>query len=269
VTPEPGAPAVAGAGADAAPGARSRRGSGDDLARRQRRRAFREKVRVTVRGIGEVFITAGFVLLLFCGYQLIWTDVLSARESDKLLNTFEQQVAAAPVVDGKIPDLELEDGKVFAAMYVPRFGQSWVRPILQGTDLGDLHKGVGHYEQSAKPGELGNFAIAGHRTTNGHPFRNIDDLEPGDQIFVETKYAWYTYEVETPRLIVDPTDVYVVQPVPEEGAALATPTRKLLTMTSCNPPYSARERIIVHAVQTDVRPRSAGPPPGAPKAATA
>jgi sortase A len=268
VTPEqgPGAPAVAGAGADVPAG---RRAGARTTRKRQQKRAFKEKVRVTVRGIGEIFITMGLVLLLFCGYQLVWTDVLSARESDKLLDNFDQQVAAAPVVEGKIPPLQLEDGKVFAAMYVPRFGQSWVRPILQGTELGDLHKGVGHYDRSAKPGEVGNFAVAGHRTTNGHPFRDIDDLQPGDQIFVETKYAWYTYQVETAGLIVDPSDVYVVQPVPEKGMAGAAPTRKLLTMTSCNPPYSAAERIIVHAVQTDVQPRAEGPPVGAPKSAMA
>jgi sortase A len=229
---------------------------------------FREKARVTVRGIGEIFITLGLVLLLFCGYQLWWTDVTSARESEKLLNAFDVQVAAAPVIDGTIPPLgPLEEGKVFAAMYVPRFGENWVRPIVQDVQLEDLHKGIGHYPKSALPGEIGNFAVAGHRTTNGKPFRNIDDLDPGDKIFVETKYAWYTYEVEVPRKIVLPEDVYVVAPVPERGQTGAVPTRKLLTMTSCNPPYSAAERIIVHAVQTDVRPRAAGPPPGAPQAA--
>ena len=232
------------------------------------RGGFREKARVTVRGLGEILITLGLVLLLFCAYQLWWTDVLSARESEKLLNTFDDQVAAAPVVDGDIPPLTgLEEGKVFAAMYVPRFGDSWVRPIVQDVRLSDLHKGVGHYPKSALPGEIGNFALAGHRTTNGHPFRDIDDLDRGDQIFVETKYAWYTYEVRTPRKIVLPTDVYVVQPVPEKGKADAVPTERLLTLTSCNPPYSAAERIIVHAVQTDVRPRAAGPPPGVPSAA--
>lgn len=238
------------------------------LARRnQRRNSFKEKVRVTVRTFGEIFITLGLVLLLFCGYQLWWTDVLSARASAKLLDEFDQQLAAAPVSNAIEPVGDLEAGEVFGAMYVPRFGDSWVRPVLEGVELSDLHRGIGHYTGSALPGEKGNFSLAGHRTTNGHPFKEIDKLDPGDQIFIETRTAWYTYDVEVPRKIVKPTDVYVVQPVPEEGAHNEEPERRLLTLTSCHPMYSAKERIIIHAVQTDVRPRSEGPPPGAPSAA--
>ncbi|MFP5347608.1 MAG: class E sortase, partial [Actinomycetes bacterium] len=148
-------------------------------------------------------------------------------------------------------------GAAFAILHVPRFGADYQRPILQGTSLDLLARGVGHYPSSALPGEVGNFALAGHRVTYGRPFHDIAELRQGDQIIVETADAWYVYRMRS-NLVVTPNRVDVVDPVPEEPDA--EPTERLLTMTACHPMYSARERFVVHAVLDHWQPKSAGPP---------
>ena len=237
---------------------------------RTRARVAKERVRVGVRGVGEILITLGLVLLLFCAYQLWWTDVTSNAATSDANNAFAQTLEQTPVItDGKIPPLGTpESGEPFARMFVPKFGEGWVKPIIQGVSLTDLHKGVGHYPKTALPGQVGNFAVAGHRTTNGKPFRKIDDLDPGDQIFVETKDAWYTYVVYQSRLHVDPRGgYYVVSPTASKDNT-KKPTKKLMTLTSCHPPYSAAQRTITHAELTDVRARGLGPPAGVPAGTT-
>ncbi len=127
---------------------------------------------------------------------------------------------------------------------MPRFGADWVRPVLQGTDDDVLATGVGHYEGTAAPGEVGNFAVAGHRTTWGRPFHDIDRLRTGDRVLVETADAVYVYAV-TAHEVVQPGDVDVIAPVAGEPGA--EPVEPVLTMTSCHPRYSAAQRYVVHA----------------------
>jgi sortase A len=118
------------------------------------------------------------------------------------------------------------------------------------------------------PGQVGNFAVAGHRTTYLHPFYNINELKPGDAIVLETRSTWFTYRVgDIPHTaasyqeVVAPTDVSVAYPVPDQPDPDATPTQRVLTFTSCNPRYSAAQRIVVHALLASSQPRSAGLPP--------
>ena len=87
-------------------------------------------------------------------------------------------------------------GDAFALIRIPRFGHDYVRPILQGVDLDILDRGVGHYPESVKPGEVGNFAVAGHRVTYAKPFNKIAELKAGDAIVVETRDTWYVYRVQ-------------------------------------------------------------------------
>lgn len=255
-------PHMSSAGTPVVTGSRSRNRV---VQERTRARVFKERVRVTVRGFGEILITLGLVLLLFCAYQLWWTDVTSNQATDKAEQQLDQLFDSTPTSTGPIPKLATPPaGQPFARMFVPRFGKSWVKPIIQGVSLTDLHKGVGHYPSTALPGELGNFAVAGHRTTNGHPFRSIDNLEIGDKVYVETKDAWYTYQVFQTRKVVDPRGgYYVVSPAGVEDVE-KKPTKKIMTMTSCHPPYSAAKRMVAQAELVDAQPRGLGPPPGAP-----
>jgi len=142
------------------------------------------------------------------------------------------------------PAYERVSGEAFALIRVPRFGSDYVRPVVKGTDLSVLDEGVGHYEGTAAPGEVGNFALAGHRVTYAKPFGQIAELRRDDPVVIETRDTWYVYRVLR-HLIVRPDQVDVVAPVPQQRGA--TPTKRLLTMTACHPRYSAEQRYVVIA----------------------
>jgi sortase A len=114
------------------------------------------------------------------------------------------------------------------------------------------------------PGELGNFATAGHRATHGEPLRNIDQLEKGDMVVVETATDWFTYQLDE-ATIVSPSDVWVIDPVP--GEPDATPTEALITLTSCNPRWASTERYIWWGRLVDTTAKSSGERPAALKGA--
>ncbi|MFK8026345.1 MAG: sortase [Ilumatobacter sp.] len=143
--------------------------------------------------------------------------------------------AAVPVGEQVIPDLE--DGDALARIEIPALGEEHI--VVAGVDKNDLKKGPGHFPDTPLPGQLGNSAIAGHRTTYGEPFRNVDRLAPGDVIRVTTLNGAFTYRV-TETQIVAPSDYQVV--------ATSDPTVASLTLVSCHPVFTARERIIVSAV---------------------
>lgn len=233
-------------------------------------------IRGTARALGELFITAGLVLLLFVAWQLWWTDVEANREqaqtTDRLIQDWGDGARAttppaeAAADSGPPPDLpQAAAGEAFAILRIPSFGPQWQeRPIVQGTTLDLLEGGVGHYTDpeivpggSVMPGGIGNFALAGHRVTYGRPFFRIDELKPGDPLIVETADNWYVYRMRS-STIVTPDRVDVVAPVPEQPGV--EPTERLMTLTACHPRYSARQRYIVYAVMESWQPKSAGEP---------
>lgn len=215
--------------------------------------------RAVVRGTGELLITAGLVLLLFCAYQLFWTNVEAHREQSQvsrdITNDWRKEPRGPSTPAAVAP---LADGQGFAFMHIPRLGRSFSVPIVEGVSLADLARGVGHYPQTVGPGAVGNFAVAGHRATHGEPFRNLNRVRPGDVVVVETKDTWFTYVVDRTR-IVAPTDVWVIDPVP--GRPKATPTQKLITLTTCNPRWASTQRLIIWGHLQTARPRTDGPPP--------
>jgi sortase A len=144
-------------------------------------------------------------------------------------------------------------------MIVPRFGADYYRPIAEGTGTtAVLNKGeIGHYPTSQMPGAVGNFAVAAHRTSYGKPFNQISSLLVGDRIYIETADGWYSYIFRNLEYV-RPTGVGVVAPVPQTDGA--TPTDRLMTMTSCNPLFSSAERIIAYSVFDRFYPRAEGPP---------
>jgi sortase A len=110
--------------------------------------------------------------------------------------------------------------------------------VVQGVTRDALRAGAGHYPNTPLPGEAGNVAIAGHRTTFGHPFRNLDRVSVGDRIELTTPVGTYTYVVTRGPFVVAPRDLSVLRQDP----------RSMLTLTTCNPVHSARERLVVQAV---------------------
>lgn len=203
--------------------------------------------------LGEALITVGAVLVLFVGWQLFWTDVVADADADGVVTSLEQDPGGPEWVQPTQAKL----GDAFAIIRIPRFGATFARPLYEGTTRDVLMRGIGHYVDTNLPGEVGNFAMAGHRTTYGKPFNQIDKLLPGDVVLVETKATYYVYRV-TGHQIVPPTQVSVVLPVPDEPGQVAT--QASLTMTSCHPEFSARERYVVHAVLDAKFPRAKGVP---------
>lgn len=222
----------------------------------------RPRWRTVVSGFGQLLITAGLVILLFVAYELWWTGVTTRHDQDKLLRTLRQQWAQGKTI--KDPPV----GSALAILRIPRLGKKYLFAVVQGTSTADLIKGPGHYPGTAMPGQIGNFAVAGHRTTYLHPFYNLNELKTGDPIVIQTRTMWLTYRVQdipgTAALgeeIVSPTDVSVAYPVPDQPNAAAVPTQRVLTFTSCNPRYSATQRIVVHALLSGEQPTADGPPP--------
>lgn len=131
----------------------------------------------------------------------------------------------------------------FALLRIPAFGDDYEVPILSGTDPGALARGVGHYSSTAMPGQVGNFAVSGHRVTHGQPFARLLELNQGDKIVVETRTAIYSYTLDVaPRdLTVESSDGWVLNPVPGKNTA---PTKALLTLTSCQDLFRSRDRSI-------------------------
>ena len=217
-------------------------------------------VRTGVRGVGQLLVTAGLVVLLFVVYEVWVTDLFSDRKQDALsqdlredwdVGTDDPTVPTLP--GGGISEVPLGEG--FAFIRIPRFGADYVKVVLEGTDEDELVEGPGHYVDSAMPGEQGNFALAGHRVGKGSPFLDLDQLQSGDPIVIETEDTWYVYRVvggDDPngvpaQQIVLPTDVSVIAPTPN-GPLTGPATGAYLTLTTCHPKFSARERLIVHAV---------------------
>ena len=228
-------------------------------------------LRWVVGTLGEVLITVGLLTLLFVSWQLWWTDVTANREQATTIATLERDFGrggGATTADPLATLKKVPFGKAFAIVRIPRFGAQFARPVLEGGDADTLTRGVGHYPGTAMPGQVGNFAVAGHRTTYGRPFHNIGRLKKGDIIMVETKTAYTVYAVDR-HVIVTPDHVEVVAPVPQHPGVQAT--EAWMTLTSCHPKFSASHRYVLFAKLVRSIPRASGlpaslmaVPPGAP-----
>lgn len=212
---------------------------------------------------GEVLITAGVLLGLFLTWELWWTNVAATHAQARTIaalgwaydpNDHAPAPAAAPedryLTPSKLPpkvDKEPTEGTTFATIYVPRFAKNYARTITEGIDKHTVLdvKGVGHYPGTGMPGAVGNFAVAGHRTTFGKPFNKIDTLRVGDPVIIQTKDGWYVYAV-TGHVVVEWYNGEQVAPVPGDTTGTKKPTERLLTMTSCHPVWQPDHRYVLH-----------------------
>jgi sortase A len=201
-----------------------------------------DRLRSALSALGAVLTGAGVLILLFVAYQLWGTGLYTSRQQDSLRSQFNQKAKivdpASSTTSTTIDPLHLPppppSGESVANIRIPKIGVD--KYVVQGVGLADLRKGPGHYPQTPLPGEQGNAAIAGHRTTYGAPFNRLDELAPGDEVLVTTVKGSFTYTVATTH-VVKPDQVEVLDP---------TPTATL-TLTTCNPKYSASQRLIVVA----------------------
>jgi sortase A len=226
------------------------------------RRPRRRRRRVSFIGvIGELLITAGVLVLLFLGWQIWWNNLVvsgqqtkaAAQQSQKWIDDALKAPKAAPDTKPAQADPPVmakpAPYEPFAVIYVPRLGPGWKRTIRQTVDvervLNSYTAGVGHYIDSQLPGQVGNFAVAGHDSGWGNTFIDLSKLRIGDRIYVQTKDGWYTYVFRNFEFV-QPSAVQVLLPVPRQPQA--TPTDRLMTITTCNPPFHAGERLIAYNV---------------------
>jgi sortase A len=208
------------------------------------------RIRTGVRTSGELMITFGLVVLLFAGYQVFGNSAAVDAEQDTLGTELDQAWAdptvaptASAVKGPKAPGADL-----VGRLYIPKFDKKWV--VVDGVQPDDIRYAPGHYPETAKPGQVGNFSVAGHRVRK--IFWRLDELNDGDVIGVETRDNWYVYHVYQQE-VVKPNQVEVVAPVP--GKPKAKATKALLTLTTCNPKFNNYERLIIHAELVKTVPR--------------
>ncbi|MEV0004221.1 class E sortase [Micromonospora sp. NPDC050980] len=215
------------------------------------------RLRTLVRGAGELLITFGLVVLLFAGYEIWGKSVIVDAHQNDLNGQLAQAWAADPTVGPTTgPSTKPKppaEGKPVAGLYIPKLDKHWV--VVEGVSPDDIRYAPGHYPDSAMPGEVGNFSVAGHRIRS--TFWQLDELKNGDAIVVETKTEWLVYRVYQQR-IVKPSQVEVVAPVPGKPGSRAT--EKLLTLTTCNPKFDNYQRLIIHARFDRAQAKSAGRP---------
>ncbi len=206
---------------------------------------------------GGVLILAGLVVLSYVGWQFFGTTWVSERRHAEAVKQLEKgwDTGEATVKTGH--------GTADSIIRIPRFGDDYAVPVLEGTSDDALASGFGHFDGTAKPGAVGNFALAGHRVTHGEPLRDMPDLEVGDTVIVETAKKTFTYEMVTDgdALTVDFTASWVLDPVPtnpEKGGVQPPqdPDQRLLTLTTCSELFHTDNRLIAFAVLVDQRVRA-------------
>ena len=225
-------------------------------------------MRRLVRAVAALLVLSGAVVLGVQGWQLLVVTPRAAdaqAEAARAVSADWSRRAATPSAAPTIP-VRAEpttDGATIAVIRVPRFGRDWSRVVRQGVDeaevLNSVTAGVGHYVHTAMPGAVGNFAIAGHDTGWGNAFLHVADLRLGDRIVVQTADGWYTYRFRNLQWVL-PTATQVLEPVPGRPGVRAA--QRLITLTTCDPPYDAKERLIAYGLLQAFRPTADGPPPG-------
>ncbi|WP_407551439.1 class E sortase [Streptomyces sp. Pv4-95] len=239
-------------------------------------------VRWIVRTFSEICVTLGTLIVLFVAYLLFWTGVRADSAMDGEIGELEHRWAAGPVAGGPdgsgsgeaAPDgtpgdtadagegrphrPPYRDGKSFAVMYIPRLGADWAKPVLQGTAVDTLKRGLGHYDRTARLGATGNFAVAGHRRTYGDPFKDFPELRPGDAVVVNDGATWFTYRIDNRPYTTLPGDTGVIDPVPRKSGYNGP--GRYLTLTTCEPEWGHSHRLIAWAHLDSTQPVEQGRP---------
>lgn len=198
------------------------------------------RIRRVLRRVGAVLVAVGGLMLLFVAFQLWGTGILEAQHQSALRRQFETELRSVHTSSKphQAPDPvhlgPIKEGQPIGILEIPKINLNVV--VVDGTSTSDLTLGPGLYFGSPLPGDKGNAAIAGHRTTFGAPFFNLNDLSPGDDIYITTLQGRFRFVV-TGSLVVSPDDVAVVAPTDFAE----------LTLTTCDPPFSAANRLVVHA----------------------
>lgn len=185
--------------------------------------------------VGILLIIGGLGLLGWFGWQYFGTNVVSKHKAAEI-----KESTVAQWKDGI-------EGDAVALLRVERFGDDFEVPIVEGFDDASLAEGIGMYPDGSGPGEIGNFAIAGHRVTHGEPFRDFLELREGDRVEVETRTTVFVYELENDgdEITVDFTTGWPLWKVPSPTAKGEPPEVAKLTMLTCSELFHTRNRNVV------------------------
>lgn len=200
--------------------------------------------------LGELMLTFAALVGLFMFWQLYWTSLEVAPARQARVEAFQEEhpvssVKIAPARTDAPPSVgEVALGETYGVIHVPVWNDM-AMPLAEGTEPWILDQAfAGHYVTTQQVGEVGNFAVAGHRRTYGNNFRYVHTLRPGDEIVVEIDRAYVVYEMDSFE-IVDPSQSSVLLPVPNKQGE--TPTERIMTMTTCDPEFGNSERYIVYS----------------------
>lgn len=196
--------------------------------------------------LGLVLLLAGVVVLGYVGWQLLGTNWLSERRQEEIVEQLEEGWAAGD------DQVSTTGTTADAVVRIPRFGDDYAVPLLEGTSDDALAAGIGHLEGTAGPGEAGNFALAAHRITRGEPFADLPELRPGDEVIVDTADRTYTYVIDTggDALEVSFDEGWVLDPLPDNPdpggvEPVQEPGQHLITLTTCAELFHTDERLVV------------------------
>jgi sortase A len=203
-------------------------------------------------------VLAGLSLLGYVGWQYWGTNIVASQHQQQITQDLLKSWGGSPAVEDLLgPQGSADLGDAVALVRIPAFGDDFVVPVIEGVRPEDLAQGLGHYPGTALPGQIGNFAVAGHRVTHGEPFRELPSLRPGDVVEVETADAVYTYRMSSDpnQLIVQPQDTWVLDPIPGKPAG-APPDRARITLTTCAELFHTSDRMIAFGrlVDTERKP---------------
>lgn len=189
----------------------------------------------TMTGFGVLLILGGLAMLCYIAWQYFGTNIVSKQKQEAIKETIVEDWGKGL------------DSDAIALLRVERFGKNYEMPIVKGFGDDDLARGVGWDTKSAKPGQIGNFAIAGHRVTHGEPFSKFPKLKKGDLVVVETRTDTFTYKLRNSgtSITVDFTVGWPLQRVPDPKAAGERPTEAVITLLTCSELFHTRNRNVV------------------------
>ena len=212
--------------------------------------------------VGLLLLLSGVGLLGWVGWQTYVTTWISHQRQADVVEALRTSWDRPPPADGGELVRVDAGGPVTAGAVVriPALGDDWQMPVLQGIGDDELAAGIGHFPDSAAPGDAGNFALAGHRVTHGEPLRDMPDLDAGDRVVVETRDRVFTYVLDTGgddlTVSFDQSWVVNTRPMnPEGGVGPAPRQDHLITLTTCAELFHTDDRLVAfgHLVATRER----------------
>jgi sortase A len=209
-----------------------------------------------LRIAGELLVTCGVIVFGFLAYMYWGTALRASHAQQTYTGQLTRQWSDANPLSALASLRTISPGTPFALLRIPQFGHTWQLAVVQGTGAPQLLLAPGHVPGTALPGQVGNFAVAAHRVTAGNPFWSLPSLHKGSIIDVETITATYEYEVTSKPAWVPADDRDALAAVPFHPGEQAR--HRLITLVTCDPPWTGTSRVIVTGVLVRTLPRSPG-----------